>query len=132
MQAVIGEIQVAGFESGLLHLLGNQEALGDFQFFEFGVTGKPNHFHAVLQGGRNGVQHVRGGDEKYLAQVVLDVQIMIHEHVVLFRIEHFEQRRRRIAAEVHRHLVDFIQHEHRILVPAFFIICRTWPGSAPM
>jgi hypothetical protein len=40
---------------------------------------------------------------------------VIHEHVVLFGIEHFEQRRRRIAAEIHRHLVDFVQHEDRVL-----------------
>ena len=30
------------------------------------------------------------------------------------RIEHFHQRRRRIAAEIHGHLVHFVQHEHRI------------------
>ena len=119
MQAVIGEFQVARFESRLLHLLGNQKALGDLQLFEFGITGQPDHFHAVLQRRRNGVQHVRRGDEKYLAQIVFHVQIMIHEHVVLFRIQHFEQRGRWIAPEVHRHLVDFIQHEHRILGSGF-------------
>ena len=48
-------------------------------------------------------------------QIVLDVQVVIHEHVVLFRIENFEQRGRRVAAEIHRHLVDFIQHEDRVL-----------------
>ena len=26
-------------------------------------------------------------------------------------VEHFEERRRRIAAEVHRHLVDLVEHE---------------------
>ncbi|HEY6386936.1 MAG TPA: hypothetical protein VIX91_14765, partial [Candidatus Acidoferrum sp.] len=31
------------------------------------------------------------------------------------RIEHFEQRGGRIAAEVHRHFVDFVEHEDRIL-----------------
>src|SRR5438093_556108 len=30
------------------------------------------------------------------------------------RIEHLEQRRRRITAEVHRHLVDFVEQEDRI------------------
>ena len=29
-------------------------------------------------------------------------------------IEHFHQRRGRIAAEIHGHLVHFIEHEHRI------------------
>ena len=37
------------------------------------------------------------------------------ERVVLFRIEHFQQRGRRVAVEVClRHLVDFIENEHRI------------------
>ncbi len=61
------------------------------------------------------MQHVRGGDEEHLRQVVLHVEVVIDEHEVLFGIEHFEQRRRRIAAEVHRHLVDFIEHEDRVL-----------------
>jgi hypothetical protein len=46
------------------------------------------------------VQHVRGRDEKYFGEIVLDVEIVILERVVLFRIEHFEQRRTRVAAEV--------------------------------
>ncbi len=61
------------------------------------------------------MQHVRGGDEEHLRQVVLHVEVVVDEHEVLFGIEHFQQRRRRIAAEVHRHLVHFIQHEHRVL-----------------
>jgi len=39
---------------------------------------------------------------------------MVAERAVLLRIKHFKQRRRRIAAEVHRHLVDLVQQEHRI------------------
>ncbi len=39
---------------------------------------------------------------------------MIVEGRVLLRIEHLEQRRRRIAAEIHRHLVDLVEQEQRI------------------
>ena len=39
---------------------------------------------------------------------------MILEHVVLFRIEHFEQSRARIAAEVRAEFVDFVKQQHRI------------------
>ncbi|OQA28699.1 MAG: hypothetical protein BWY59_00701 [Verrucomicrobia bacterium ADurb.Bin345] len=39
---------------------------------------------------------------------------MVRERRILLRVEHFEQRRGRIAAEVHAQLVDFIQHEHRV------------------
>ncbi|MNM76611.1 hypothetical protein D3C81_884380 [compost metagenome] len=40
---------------------------------------------------------------------------MVVECVVLLGVEHFQQRRGRIAAEVHRHLVDLVQHEQRVL-----------------
>ena len=86
LQAVIGEFQVAALEPRLLHLLRNEKALGDLQLLKFGIAGEADYFHAVLQRRRNGVQHVGGGDKKDLAQVIFDVQIMIHEHVVLFRI----------------------------------------------
>ncbi|MNM92285.1 hypothetical protein D3C81_1046120 [compost metagenome] len=34
--------------------------------------------------------------------------------MVLFRVQHLEQRRRRIAAEIHAHLVDLVEQEERI------------------
>ncbi len=58
--------------------------------------------------------HVGRGDEHDLGEVVLDVEIVIGEGVVLFRIEHFQQRRGGIAAEVHRHLVHFVEEEDRV------------------
>ena len=42
---------------------------------------------------------------------------MIGEGVVLRRVEHLEHRRRGIAAEVRRELVDLVEHEHRVLAP---------------
>ena len=47
-------------------------------------------------------------------KVVIELQIMVLEVVVLFRIEHFEQRRGRIAAEILAELVDFIEQEQRV------------------
>ena len=45
---------------------------------------------------------------------VLDVEVVIEERVVLLGVEDLEQRRRRIPAEVHRHLVDFVEQEDRV------------------
>ena len=59
-------------------------------------------------------EHVRGADEHHLREVVVDVEVVIVEGVVLLRVEHLEQRRRRIAAEVHRHLVDLVEQEDRV------------------
>ena len=61
------------------------------------------------------MQHVGGGDEKYLRQVVFHVEVMIAEAVILLRIQNFQQRRRGIAAEIHGHFVHFIEHDHWIL-----------------
>ena len=119
LDAFVRELDLPFAQAGFLGLLRNQEPLGDFHLFELGIARKPDHFHAILQRRRNGVQHVRRGDEEHLAQVVFDVQIMIHEHEVLFRIQHFEQRRRRVAAEIGGHLVDLVQHEHRVAHAGF-------------
>ncbi|MNO93377.1 hypothetical protein D3C76_849770 [compost metagenome] len=39
---------------------------------------------------------------------------MIVEIVILFRIQHFQQGRRRVATHVAAHLVDFIEQEQRV------------------
>ena len=39
---------------------------------------------------------------------------MVVEGEILLRVEHFQQRRRRIAAKIHGHLVDFIEQEERV------------------
>ena len=39
---------------------------------------------------------------------------MIGERVVLRRVEHFEQRRRRVAAKIRADLVEFVEQNHRI------------------
>ena len=95
--------------------LGGQEALGDLDLLFLGVARQLQHFHAVAQRLRDGVQHVGRADEHHAREVVLDVQVVVQERVVLFRVQHLEQRRRRVAAEVHRHLVDLVEQEHGVL-----------------
>ena len=94
--------------------LGREEPPGDLDLLLLGVAGELEHFHAVAERLRDRVQHVGRADEHHVRQVVLDVEVVIQERVVLFGVEHFEQRRRRVAAEVHRHLVDFVEQEHRV------------------
>ena len=48
-------------------------------------------------------------------QVERHVEVVIAERVVLLRIEHLEQRRRRVAAEVGAELVDLVEDEDRVL-----------------
>ena len=53
-------------QAGGFALLAHQELLGDLNFFHLGVAMQPQDFHAVLQRGGNGVQHVGRGNEEYL------------------------------------------------------------------
>ena len=69
----------------------DQVALGDLQLFILGVTRQADDLHAVQQ--RLGhVVAVGGGHEHHVGKVVIDLQIMVVERLVLFRIEHFQQR----------------------------------------
>ena len=92
---------------------GDQVALGDLELLLFRVTGEADDLHAVQQGRRN-VQRVRRRDEHHARQVIVDLQVMVVERGVLFGVEHLEQSRRRIAAEVLAHLVDLIEQEERV------------------
>ena len=102
------------------HLARDQVAFRDLLLFERGVAGQADDLHAVEQRTRDGLQHVRGRDEHDLAEVVVDLEVMVVERLVLLRVEHFEQRGRRISLVVAAELVQFVQHEHRIDRPCAF------------
>ena len=97
-----------------LSCFGTRNWRGDRHLLVQRVAGEVDDLHPVAQRRRDRVQHVRRGDEHHLREVVLDVQVVVDEGVVLLRVEHLEQRRRRVAAEVHRHLVDFVEQEDRV------------------
>ena len=115
-QTVVGELDLlAHLESVLVRLLGNQVLVGDLDLLDFDVARELDDFHAVSQRLRNRIDHVRRGDEHHLGQIKRHVQIVIAERTILLRIEHFHQRRRRIAPEIASELVHFVQHEDWIV-----------------
>ncbi len=89
-------------------------AFGDRQFFLGDVTRQTNHFHAVEQRPGDRVQGVGGADEQDFRQVQAQVQVMIEEVDVLLRIEGFQQCRGRVALVALAHLVDLVEHDHRV------------------
>ena len=113
-QAFVREAQVLCLQTRRFQRTLHQKPLRNLQLFFLRVPRKPQNLHAVLQRLRNRVQYVRRAHKHHFRQVVLHVQIMVRERVVQFRVKHFHQRRRGIAAEVRGHLVHFIQHENRI------------------
>ena len=98
-------------EAVLLGLARDQEAIRDVDLLLLGVTGEFEDLHAVAQRLRNRIHPVGRGDKEHLRQIERHVEIVIAERRVLLRVEHFHQRRRRIAAEIAAELVDLVQHE---------------------
>ena len=60
---------------------------------------------------------VRRGDKEHLGEVERDLKVGVGEATVLLRIEHLEQCRRRVAAEVVTELVDLVEQEDRVVRP---------------
>ncbi len=112
----IGNLELLGPETVLLDLLRKQIAARDVRLLVLGVPGQPDDLHAVEQRRRD-VERVRSADEHHLGKIEVDFQVVVAERRVLLGIEHFEQRRGRVPAEIHRHLVDFVEQVQRIADP---------------
>ncbi|OPZ57181.1 MAG: hypothetical protein BWY87_01678 [Deltaproteobacteria bacterium ADurb.Bin510] len=97
-----------------LEFLGQQVVARDRELVFLGVAVDFDDLEPVAQGRRDVVDHVGRGDEEDLREVIGHVQVVIHERVVLFGVEGFEQRRGRVAVHVLAELVDFVQHEDRV------------------
>ena len=103
------------FQSVGLHLALHEVAPGDFQFFFLGVTRKLDDLHAIAQRPRDGIELVGRGNEHDFRQIEIHGEVVVAELRVLLRIEHFEQRARRIAVETSgAEFVDLVEHEHAI------------------
>ena len=85
-------------------------AFGDLDLLVLGIALEPDDLHPVEQRLRQ-VQAVRRGDEHDVRQVKVEFQVVVLELAVLFGIEHFEQRRCGIAAEVLAQLVNLVEQE---------------------
>ena len=110
----VGDGHIPFLQSVLRELLRDDMAAGDFALVVLEVSGKLDDLHPVLQRRRNGVPHVRRSDEHDVRQVIVHVEIVIVERVVLLRVEHFQKGRRRIAPEIHAHLVHFVEQHQGI------------------
>ena len=104
--------------------------LRDLDLLVLGVAGDADDLHAVHQGRRD-VERVRRRDEHHVGEIVVDLEVVIVEGVILLGIEHLEQRRRRIAAEIGAHLVDLVEQEQRV-DDALRIDWMILPGIEPI
>lgn len=104
----------------LFQLIGDQVAFGNFHLFFHGITTDFDDFHAVEQGRLDGAQAIGGGNEQYLAQVVVHFQVIVVKMVVLGRVQHFEQCRTRVAPKITAYFINFIQQKYRIAATRLF------------
>ena len=98
-QRLVGDLALLGGQPGRRELARHQVALGDLQLLLLGVAGQLDDLHAVAQRPGNRVEHVGGADEHHLRQVERHGEVVVAERRVLLGVEHFEQRRRRVAVE---------------------------------
>ncbi len=114
-QCAAVHLQVAApAQPRLDQLPGQQVATGNGDLLAGQVAGQAHGLHAVEQRRRDAVQGVGGADEQHVGQVEAHVQVVVEEVVVLFRVEHLEQGRGRVAAERGADLVHLVQHDHRV------------------
>ena len=102
-------------EAVLRDLPRHQVAEGDDHLLLLGVAFQRDDLHAVAQRVGHGVEHVGGGDEQDLGEVEGNVQVVVAVGGVLLGVEHFEQGAGRVAAEIAAELIDFVEHEDRVV-----------------
>ena len=74
---------------------------------------------------------VRGREEQHVGQVEVDLEVVVAERVVLRRVEHLEQRGRRVAPPVGAELVDLVEQDDRVHRPGLLERADDATGRAP-
>ena len=98
-----------------VQLPGDQKSSRNAELFLLGVPRDFDDLHPIAQCGENRILEICRGDKHQIREIERYAEVMIAERVVLFRIEHLQQCRGRIAAEIGADLVHLIHHEHRII-----------------
>jgi hypothetical protein len=131
-QHLVGDLDLVLAQTVAVALARPQVALGDRELLLGGVAVEADHLHAVEQRPGDRVGDVGGSEEHHLAEVQLDVEVVVAEAVVLRRVEHLEQRRGGVAAPVGADLVDLVEQDHRVHRAGVAQRAHQPPGSAPM
>ncbi len=87
---------------------------GDEDLLVLGVPVELDQLHPVEQRAWDRLEHVGRGQEHHVGQVELDLEVVVAERVVLRRVEHLEQRRRRVTAVVRADLVHLVEQHDRV------------------
>ena len=84
----------------------------DRDLLVLGVAVEADDLEAVEERPGDRLRDVGSREEQHVGQVQVDLEVVITECVVLRRVEHLQQRARRVAAPVRADLVDLVeQHD---------------------
>ena len=124
----VGEPQRRGLEAGGAFLRVDQVRPGDGDLLGLGVAGQVDDLEPVAQRRPDAIRVVGGGDEEDLGQVEGQLDEGVAEAVVLGRVEHLEQDRGRLSAE----LVELVEHEDRVLAADAAQLAQDRAGLRPL
>src|SRR4051794_5446065 len=103
----------------------------DRDLLVLGVAVQPDDLHTVQKRVRNRLGDVGRREKQHVRQVELELQVVVTEGVVLRRVEHLEQRTRRVARKSVPSLSTSSSRTTGFIEPASLIARTIRPGSAP-
>src|SRR5581483_1219578 len=113
-QRLVGDFALLGFQAVRFELPAYEIAACDLELFFLGITRDVDDLHAIAQRSRDRIEHVGGADEHDPREIERHGEVIVAKGRILLGVEHFEQRRARVAVKTHPELVHLIEHEHRI------------------
>ncbi len=117
MASMVGfrEFDLFGGDAVLFELAWEEVFAGDGEFVVLGIAGDFDEFHAVFEGGRDGLHIVCGADEDDFGEVEGDGEVVVGEGVVLLGVEDFEECGGGVAPEIGTEFVDFVEHHDGVV-----------------
>ena len=113
-QHVVIGCDVVRAQAIAFHLTRPEVAAPDGDLLVSRVAVEANHLHPVEQRAGNRIGQVGRRDEQHVRQIERDIQVVILKRVILRRVQHLEQRRRRITAPIGSQFVDLVEQDHWI------------------
>ena len=107
----LGERQLSPANCMLLELLWHQIFLSNVQFLLLDIAGEFDNLHPVEERPWNSLDAICSSDKHRPGQIKGNLQIVVRERFILLRIEHLEQRRRRITPEIISNLIYLIKQK---------------------
>src|ERR671927_975537 len=97
-ERLLRDVHVLRRDAVLLYLLRQEVSARYLKLLFLGVARESDDLHAVAKGRLHRVEYVRRRHEHRVREVERDAEVVVAETVVLLRVEHFEEGRRRVAA----------------------------------